>query len=103
MAHWLTHALKRIRVLAARDRVRLTMKALEEIEAFDPELAEEDVFAIVARLERHDFTRRLVSTTTGEWLYVFKPYVDAKVIYVKLVLRNECVLVSFHEDEEDES
>ncbi len=103
MAHWLTRAVKRIRELATQDRIRLTMKAVEEIEALDPELTEEDVFAVVGQLERHDFTGRLVSKATGEWLYVFKPYVDARVVYVKLVLRSECVLVSFHEDDEDET
>ena len=77
--------------------------AHRRIEALDPGLAEEDVFAVVARLERHDFTRRLVSEATGEWLYVFKPFVDARPVYVKLVLRGECVLISFHEDEEEES
>ncbi len=103
MADWLTRALRRIRKLAAQDRIRLTMKVLEEIEALDLELAEEEVFALIARLERQDCVGRLVSKATGEWLYVFKPYVDTRVIYAKLVLRSDCVLVSFHEDEEDET
>ncbi len=78
------------------------MKALEEIEALEPELAEEDVYAVVARLERRDFTGRFVSKRTDEWMYVFKPLVEEQVIYVKLVLRNDCVLISFHEDDGDE-
>lgn len=101
MAHWLTRALQRIRDLATRDRVRLTMKALEELEVL--EFVEEDACAVVARLERHDFSDRLVSERTGEWMYVFKPQVDETVIYVKLVLRSECVMISFHEDNDDEA
>jgi hypothetical protein len=32
-------------------------------------------------------------------MYVFKPAVAGTVVYLKLVLRAECVVVSFHEDE----
>lgn len=32
-------------------------------------------------------------------LYLFKPQLAGTVLYVKLVLRNGCVVVSFHEDE----
>jgi hypothetical protein len=32
-------------------------------------------------------------------MYVFKPRVDEATIYLKLILREECVVVSFHEDE----
>jgi len=36
---------------------------------------------------------------TGEWMYVFKPAVADTVVYLKLVVRTACVVVSFHEDE----
>ncbi len=42
---------------------------------------------------------RLRSSSTGEWMYVFKPNAGAGVTYVKVILRNECIVVSFHEDE----
>jgi hypothetical protein len=32
-------------------------------------------------------------------MYVFKPSVAGVLVYLKLVLRAECVVVSFHEDE----
>jgi hypothetical protein len=32
-------------------------------------------------------------------MYVFKPEVEGLVLYVKLVLRGDCIVVSFHEDE----
>jgi hypothetical protein len=31
-------------------------------------------------------------------MYVFKPAFDDKVLYIKIILRNDCILVSFHED-----
>ena len=42
---------------------------------------------------------RLESAATGEWMYLFKPRLAGMVVYVKLILRNDCVVVSFHEDE----
>ena len=100
MASWLTFALKRIRELAVQGRVRFTVKALFEIEELDPELAEEDVCDLLARLESEDFISRFRSRSTGEWMYVFKPIVEETVVYVKLILRLDCILISFHEDEE---
>ena len=38
------------------------------------------------------------SSATGEWLYIFKPALDDKVLYLKIILRGECIVVSFHED-----
>ena len=32
-------------------------------------------------------------------MYVFKPNVVGILVYVKLILRRGCVVVSFHEDE----
>ena len=47
-----------------------------------------------------DSVGRQRSNSTGEWLYVFKPEVAGSVLYVKVVLRANCVVISFHEDEE---
>jgi hypothetical protein len=41
----------------------------------------------------------LESASTGEWMYLFKPSVARTVVYLKVVLRNDCIVVSFHEDE----
>ena len=35
-----------------------------------------------------------------EWMYLFKPRLSEPVLYVKVILRSDCVLISFHEDEE---
>jgi hypothetical protein len=32
-------------------------------------------------------------------MYVFKPVVRGDVVCVKLILRSDCIIVSFHEDE----
>jgi hypothetical protein len=32
-------------------------------------------------------------------MYVFKPVIGGDVVYVKLILRNDCIIVSFHEDD----
>jgi hypothetical protein len=32
-------------------------------------------------------------------MYAFKPAVAGTVVYVKLVVRSDCLVVSFHEDE----
>lgn len=62
-------------------------------------LSPEGVRDVIAGLGAEDSAGRLVSETTGEWMYVFKPDVGGQIIYVKLVLRGDCVVVSFHEDE----
>lgn len=50
-------------------------------------------------LRASDFITTLSSERTGERMYVFKPRVGDVSIYVKFVLRDGCLVVSFHEDE----
>jgi len=47
-------------------------------------------------------TCRLRSSITNEWLYVFKPTVAAMVLYLKVAIRQDCIVVSLHEDEEEQ-
>ncbi len=63
-------------------------------------LDEEDAGDVLANLAPSDLVERLVSKKTGEWMYVFKPSVGAVVVYVKVVLRSDCVVSSFHEKED---
>lgn len=35
----------------------------------------------------------------GEWMYVFDPLLGGTVLYVKIILRSDCMVISFHEDE----
>jgi len=97
LPRWLSKVLNRIHELAAAGEVRLTHKAQQE--GLQLGLSPGDVRDVTAALITEDSAGRLVSETTGEWLYVFKPDVGGQIIYVKLVLREDCVVVSFHEDE----
>jgi hypothetical protein len=62
-------------------------------------LDEEDACHVLVNLAASDFVERLVSKKTGEGMYVFKPPVGGVVVYVKLILRGDCVVISFHEEE----
>src|SRR2546422_11559559 len=65
-------------------------------------LDEEDACDVLANLTTSDFVERAGSKKTGEWMYVFKPTVGEVILYVKVILRSDCVVISFH-DEEDQS
>ncbi len=97
-ARWLPGVLARIRRSAARREIRLTHKALRELAALDLDCDEEDACAVLAGLTRRDAAGRRLSETTGEWLYIFKPRLGGTVIYLKVILRAQCIVVSFHED-----
>ena len=90
MVRWLPAVLRQVHKLVAEGKVGLTYKAVRESEAMG---------LVLAGLATADSAGRLASRITDEWMYVFKPRVGAEVIYVKLVLRLDCVVVSFHEDE----
>jgi len=93
----LAHVLSRVRSLAAEQRLRFTLKAVRELAAIG--LDATDACESLEGLRAADFVKRLVSQATGEWMYVFKPKVGGILVYVKLILRRGCVVVSFHEDE----
>jgi hypothetical protein len=100
MPRWLPGVLARIRALAASRDVRLTLKARRELAALDVGLDEEDACDVLANLAPEDSIGRLVSAATGEWMYLFRPSLAGTVLYVKVILRNNCIVVSFHEDED---
>ncbi len=99
MPRWLSKVLTRIRTLAAARNVRFTLKARRELALLNLGLDEEDACEILAELTVGDSVGRAASVATGEWMYVFKPQVYETVFYLKLILRNDCGVVSFHEDE----
>jgi hypothetical protein len=86
--------------LAAERKVRFTLKVFQELARLGMGLDEEDACDVLANLKPRDLTRRLVSDKTGEWMYVFKPSIGGTVVYVKVVLRGDCVVISFHEEED---
>ena len=91
--------LERVHELASEGRVRFTMKAVRELAALEIGLDEEDACHVLVSLASSDFVERLVSKKTGEWMYVFTTPVGGVVVYVKLILRSDCVVISFHEEE----
>ena len=98
MARALANVLRRVRALAAERHVRFTLKALREQALLG--LDAEDACETLEGLRASDFVRRLASESTGEWMDVFKPRVGDFSIYLKVVLRGGCLVVSFHEDED---
>jgi len=103
MRRWLPKILKRIRERAAAREVMFTLKALRELANLDPGLDAEDACEILVNLTAEDSAGRIESATTGEWMYLFKPQLGGTVLYVKVILRGKCVVISFHEDEETSS
>jgi hypothetical protein len=101
MPRWLTKALKRIGERAATREVMFTLKALRDLASLNLGLDEEDACEILAKLTTEDSAGRLKSAATGEWMYLFKPRLSGLVLYVKLVIRGNCIVISFHEDAED--
>jgi len=100
MPRWLSKVLTRTRALAAARNVLFTLKARRELAGLELGLDEEDACEVLAKLTVEDSAGRVASAATGEWMYLFKPQVSEMILYVKLILRNNCVVVSFHEDED---
>jgi hypothetical protein len=96
---WLPRLLRHIRDLVGRGQVRFTLKAMRELAVLGAGLDARDACDVLAALTVDDFAERLESEATGEWMYVFKSAVAGRVVYLKLVVRTACVVVSFHEDE----
>ena len=95
----LSDLLSRIRTLATRGHVRFTYKALRELSQLGIGLDEDDACDILVGLTQGDFEERIASEHTGEWMYVFKPVVAGITLYLKVVIRNDCIVISLHEDE----
>lgn len=98
MPRWLLKVLNRIRELTAERRIHFTLKARRELAALEFSLDQEDACDILARWTAEDSAGRVESVATGEWMYLFKPFLVGTVLYVKVILRTECIVVSFHED-----
>ncbi len=89
----------RIRELAAAREVLFSLKARRELAALGIGLDEEDACDVLAKLTAGDSAGRITSAATGEWMYLFKPMLGGTVLYVKVILRSHCIVISFHEDE----
>lgn len=83
----------------ARGLVRFTLKSLTELAALDTGLDESDVCHVLTHLEANDAIARFRSSSTNEWMYVFKPEVGSTVLYLKVIVRTSCIVISCHDDE----
>lgn len=101
MPRWLPRTLTQIRALARSGKVAFTLKALRELTLLD--LDAEDACEVISDLGLGDFDSRLRSALTPEWMYVFKPDILGTTLYLKLIIRANCVVISFHEDESSDS
>jgi hypothetical protein len=97
MPRWCSRILVKIHSLASTGRVALTRKATQELAALDLDLRPQGVGQILLGLQASDAIQRLRSEHNGSWLYVFKPAVEGQAIYLKLTVRENCVVISFHE------
>jgi hypothetical protein len=102
MPRWLQGVLARIHALADARKVRFTHKALRELAGLGFGLDEYDCCELLQNLSAVDCAGRIKSDITSEWMYVFKPRVAGTGLYVKLILRSDCVIVSFHEEDTED-
>ena len=93
-------AVRRIRELASRRAVRVTLKAMDEMTALEPPADIDDVVEVLAGLADGDWACRIFSQVTGEAMHVFRPTTVFGPLYVKVIIRTNCIVVSFHEEVE---
>jgi len=94
--------LDQIHRLVAAGEVRFTLKAVRGQAVLELGLDEADACDILRRLQPQDSRGRLVSEATGEWMYVFGPRIAETQLYLKVIIRTDCVVVSLHEQVDDE-
>ena len=102
MPRWLGEVLKAVHRNARRGSVRVTYKALQEMAALEPSIAPDEALQLLEELDRASFRHRLRSIRSGEWLYVFRAPWCAELLYIKLLLRADCTIVSFHPEASDD-
>ena len=97
MSRWRPRIVTRVHELVSERKLRFTHKALCEMSGLGLGLDEWDACEILRTLSGNDLVDRVASDLTAEWMYVFKPRIAETVVYLKLILRTDCVVISFHE------
>lgn len=95
---WLPGVLRRIHDLAEKRRIEWTDKALDELDSLTLGLEKNDVRDVLMNLNLEDSSGRKISSISGEWMYLFLPLVGGLAVYIKIIIRADCVIISFHED-----
>jgi hypothetical protein len=102
MPRWAASVSAVIRDRVARGQVRFTLKSISELAMLGEGLDESDICEILADLRPSDLYSRLRSASTLEWMYVFKPHVGATILYIKVIVRASCIVISCHDDQTPE-
>jgi hypothetical protein len=100
MARWRWVVTSRVRAFASEGRVRFTNKAGLELKALVLPLGHDEALDVLASLTPDEASGQLRSSVSGEWLYVYRPLVAGVLLYIKLALREDCVVISFHTEED---
>lgn len=98
MGKHLTLEVAKINRLAKEGKIRFTHKALREISRLEMDLDVDDVCSMLQEIKVKYFWEKTRSDKTGEWMYIFKPIVAGITIYLKIIMRSDCIVISFHED-----
>ena len=102
MPRWLGEVLKAVHRNARRGSVRVTYKALHEMAALEPSISPDEARQVLQGLDRASFRHRLRSIRSAEWLYVFRATWCGEAVYIKILLRAECTIISFHPEASDD-
>jgi hypothetical protein len=87
--------------MATTGQVRFTTKAKDEIGCLGAPFDRDACLQVLLSLRPDDFRQRVWSDQSCESLYVFRAWAHGVNLYVTLVLRHECFVISFHAEEGD--
>ena len=71
---------------------------MREIAILEIGIDETDICEILKNITALDFFEIIKSKITDEWMYVFKITIETTLVYLKLILRDNCIIISCHED-----
>ena len=97
MPRWLKDVLARIREMRATarfaSRIRRSANWPRSISDWTRTIAAKSLEGLTI-----DSAGRNRSVITGEWMYMFKPTVGGTLLYLKVIVRGSCIVISFHEE-----
>ena len=90
------HDLARIKKLAQFGSVEVTVTAMQDAQSFGFEL--QDIVDVIAALSRDDFYKSMTAYHENQcWHDVYRPKAEAGQLYIKLILQDNVLVVSFKE------
>ena len=90
------HNLPQIKKLAQSGAVKVTGAAMRDAQNLGFDLL--DIIAVIAALSHGDFYKSMTAYHDHQcWHDVYRPMIDAGQLYIKLLLQNDVLVVSFKE------